>query len=393
MKTDESKSNILSVGNDCTGCRVCELVCPRRCICMEQNDEGFLYPVVNDRECISCGLCLKKCAQSKHSNIKHSQKGVYAVKNKDKSDLKHSTSGGIADVAAKVILSKGGIIFGAAYDDELTVRHIVVENECDRGKLRSSKYVQSDLGDCFERVKTELNSGRKVLFTGTPCQINSLYVFLGTEYENLYTIDLVCHGVPSPIMFKKYIDYIGRILGETVLFYDFRSKEKKGWGTQYLIKIKTKNKTKTQIMSLDPYGYHFLQGDCYRECCYKCRYANLNRPGDLTLGDFWGVEKYYPKFFSSKGVSEVLVNSDKGIYLFEEMKSYTEYIPIRIDEVLLKNGNLKNPTNRPDRRNTIYSNLKSDTFIEELEVPFQWKVRIKNILPRKVINYLKRYIS
>lgn len=393
MAIDERKNNILSVGKDCTGCRACELVCPNKCICMKQNEEGFLYPTMNDSECISCGLCLKKCAQAKHSNMQHSQKAVYAVKNKNKSNIKHSASGGAADAAAKAVLSKGGIVFGAAYDDELVVRHIAVENDCDREKLRSSKYVQSNLGDCFISVKNELNSGRIVLFTGTPCQIASLYAFLGVEYKNLYTIDLVCHGVPSPMMFQKYIDYIGKTLGETVLFYNFRSKEKKGWGSSHFVKIKTKTKTKIKTMEFDPYGYHFLQGNSFRESCYKCHYANLNRPGDLTLGDFWGVEKYYPKFFSSAGVSVVLINSDKGMSLFEKMKSYMEYIPIQLEEVLAKNGNLNHPTNRPERRNTIYSNIHSDDYIEQLEVPFQWKVRLKNLLPGKVINYLKRYIS
>ena len=154
-----------------------------------------------------------------------------------------------------------------------------------------------------------------------------------------------------------------------------------------------KTKTKTKTMALDPYGYHFLQGDCHRECCYKCHYANLNRPGDLTLGDFWGVEKFYPAFFSPDGVSELLINSDKGMRLFEEMKSSIEYIPIKIEEVLCKNGNLNHPTDRPDRRNTIYSNIHNDDYIEQLEVPFQWKVRLKDLLPRKIVNCLKRYIG
>ena len=383
--------NILNVGEHCTGCRVCEIVCPQKCIHIEQNEEGFLYPVINDSDCTSCGVCLKKCAQVKKRTTSGYPQSVFAVKNRNKSDLKKSASGGAADVAGKVILSQGGIVFGAAYDEKLNVRHIAIEDDCERGKLKSSKYVQSDLGNCFKRAKDELNLGREVLFTGTPCQIDSLHIFLGDEYKNLYTIDLVCHGVPSPLMFKKYIDYMGEILGENVLFYDFRSKDKKGWGTQYLVKTKTKTKTKT--MALDPYGFHFLQGDCYRECCYTCQYANLNRPGDLTLGDFWGVEKFYPGFFSPDGVSEMLVNSEKGKHLFEKMKFDMEYIPIKIEEVLCKNGNLKQPSNRPERRNTIYLNIKKDNYIRNLEVGFQWKVRLKNMLPRTVINYLKRYFS
>ena len=291
-------SNIEQIGNSCTGCRACEQVCPQKCIMFLPNIEGFLFPSIDDDKCIHCGLCLKKCTQSEKTNKKVEPTEFYAFISKDKEDLFRSASGGVADVAAKIILRGGGIVFGSAYTEDLDVKHIRISEDSARSRLQSSKYVQSDLGDCYSQSKNCLETGDNILFTGTPCQIDGLYHFLGRDYENLYTIDIICHGVPSPLFFKKYIEYMENKMGGKLIEYNFRSKEKRGWGTQYLAKTKTKNKTKikTKTLSLDKYGKHFMSGDCYRECCYSCQYACIqNRPGNLTVGDFWGVNKSHPE--------------------------------------------------------------------------------------------------
>ena len=239
---------------------------------------------------------------------------VWALRNKNDADIMRSASGGAADSAAKTVLQMGGVVYGATYDEHLAVSHIEVTNEAEKEKLQSSKYVQSDPKDTYTKARQRLAGGKTVLFTGTPCQIAGLYAFLGSDHENLYTIDLICHGVPSPKFFKKYLEYQNKKMAGRVIYFNFRSKDKRGWGTQYL--LKTKTKTKTKILSLDRYGKHFMDGDCYRESCYQCAYANTSRVGDLTVGDFWGISKSHPNFNSTKCVSSVFVNTEKGQKLF-----------------------------------------------------------------------------
>lgn len=381
--------NIEQIGKSCTGCRACEQVCPKSCITMKPNDEGFLYPSVDKDICTHCGLCLKKCAQSERVESKGAPTEFYAFVGKEKDELFRSASGGVSDVAAKVILRNGGVVFGSAYTDDLEVKHIGIFEDSDRPRLQSSKYVQSDTGDCYSQAKKCLGTGRDVLFTGTPCQIDGLYHYLGRNYENLYTIDIICHGVPSPLFFKKYVGYMGKSMGGKLIEYNFRSKEKRGWGTQYLAKTKTKTKTKT--LSLDKYGKHFMSGDCYRECCYQCQYADIHkRPGDLTIGDFWGVDKTHPELSSPLGVSSVIVNSDKGKQLIEMMRSHAEIVPITMDEVLEKQGNLVHPTGRLKSRDIFYDGISEDGYIEKIKIGIQAKERVKAVLPANVVRFIKR---
>lgn len=383
-------SNILKIGKACVGCRACEQVCPQNCIMIVPNSEGFLYPVLDETTCIDCGLCLKKCAQVVEDINERVPLHTYALKNKNREEIFASASGGAADVATKVILERKGLVFGVAYTDELVARHIGISADEERYKLQSSKYVQSDMNDCYSQAKEALDSEKNVLFIGTPCQIDGLKSFLGKDYENLITIDLICHGVPSPLFFKKYIKYMGEKMGGNLIEYNFRSKEKRGWGTQYL--AKTKTKTKTNIFALDKYGKHFMAGDCYRECCYQCRYANIkNRPGDITIGDFWGIDKCYPKFSSPLGVSSVFVNTSKGDKLLSWMSEYVDLIECSMEEAMVKQGNLISPTNRPNDRDQFYLKINQDNFIENINVGIKIKERIKSIIPRSVITKLKKY--
>jgi len=386
------RDTIAIIGNACVGCRSCEQSCPLKCISMKENTEGFLYPNIQYSECVQCGVCLKKCPVSKPYQNERELLKTYAFKEKDSERLFDSASGGASDVAVGAILERGGMAYGAAYDDELTVKHIEVIDENGRRKLQSSKYVQSDLNDCYTRVKKQLEIGGLVLFTGTPCQIAGLYAYLGKEYENLYTIDLVCHGVPSPKFFKKYLEWQDKQVGGRVIYYNFRSKEKRGWGTQYLIKIKTKTKAKTKTLSLDKYGKHFMAGDCYRESCYQCRYASIHHPADITIGDFWGVEQCHPEFVSSLGVSIILINSKKGELLLKMMKDYAEIMEISIDDVLIKQSNLRHPTPRVKARDEIYREIDTDPFIDNLKVGFQTKERIKAMLPASVYRIIKQFV-
>lgn len=382
-------NNISKIKNMCFGCRGCEQVCPKSCIKISSSNEGFLYPHVNEDMCIGCGWCLKVCP-AQHTNIhRNKPQKVYAFKNKNNEEIIHSASGGAAHIATKVILEQHGVVYGAAYNEDFLVRHIEVVDGVLKNKLQSSKYVQSDIGDCYSKAKMALSNGQKVLFTGTPCQIAGLYTFLGGDNPNLYTLDLICHGVPSPKFFKKYLEYQRYRMGDDITYYNFRSKEKRGWGTQYL--IKTKTKSKTNVLSLDKYGKHFLIGDCYRESCYHCPYANLQRVGDITVGDFWGIQKSHPDFHAFNGVSCVLINSKKGHTLFEKMKTMSETKEVSITQILSKQGNLKAPSKRPKDRDNFYKNINEDYFISSIKIGMQINSRLKSLMPFKLVELLKRY--
>ena len=228
--------NISRIKEKCVGCKSCEQSCPKHCISMVENKEGFWYPSVDEKSCIECKVCLKKCPVENTEFHRNEPHKVWAWRNKNDVDIMRSASGGAADSAAKTILQMGGVVYGAAYDEQLAVNHIEVTDEAEREKLQSSKYVQSDPKDSYTKVKQCLSEGKTVLFTGTPCQIAGLYAFLGGNPENLYTVDLICHGVPSPKFFKKYLEYQNKQTDGRVIYFNFRSKDKRGWGTQYLLK-------------------------------------------------------------------------------------------------------------------------------------------------------------
>ena len=383
-------ANISRIQDRCYGCRSCEQICPKSCIQMKPTKEGFLYPTVDGKSCIQCGVCLKTCPASKSGIHRNQPQQVYAFKNKNTEEIMHSASGGAADVATSVVLKQNGVVYGAAYDPGFAVKHIEVVDESGKRQLQSSKYVQSDINDCYLKAREALNHGRKVLFTGTPCQIAGLYSFLGGDVSNLFTLDLICHGVPSPKFFEKYVEYQQRKLKENIIYYNFRSKDKRGWGTQYL--IKTKTKTKTKILALDRYGKHFMNGDCYRECCYQCPFANIERTGDITVGDFWGIAKSHPKFNSPKGVSSVFVNTLKGQQLFECMRAYANIEKATLEEGMVKQGNLVHASIRPSQRDTFYEQIDQPCFIDKLHVGLQARARLKTILPNWLIQKVKMKI-
>ncbi|WP_102343311.1 Coenzyme F420 hydrogenase/dehydrogenase, beta subunit C-terminal domain [Galactobacillus timonensis] len=381
------KDNISIIGNACVGCRSCEQSCPVKCIMVMPNNEGFLYPNINEEKCIHCGNCMTHCPIKNQDLHRNTPKEVWALRNKNDKDIFNSASGGASDLLASDVLNDGGIVYGAAYDDNFRVYHIEITKPADKWKIQSSKYVQSDTENVYTRVKDNLKNGKQVLFTGTPCQIAGLYAFLGKDYENLYTIDLICHGVPSPLFFKKYLEWQDKKMGGKTIYYNFRSKAKRGWGTQYLLKTKTKTKTKT--LSLDKYGCHFMAADCYRESCYQCLYANTKRVGDITIGDFWGIGRSHPAFYSEKGVSSVFINTDKGKELFGRIKKDAFLQSATLEEGLIKQGNLEHPAERPKVRDRFYADLNKLDFIEKIQVGLKVKERLKAILPADLIRILK----
>jgi len=356
---------------------------------MIENFEGFFYPQIDDDKCVDCGICLKHCHLLNRKVIKNKMYNypiVYAVKNKDKEILKQSSSGGMFTVVANNILEKNGMVFGVAFDENLIAKHVCINSKDDLKNLRGSKYVESDTNNTFKKVKELLNNNTCVLYTGCPCQIAGLKVFLGKEYDNLTTIDLICHGVPSQKIFLKYIDWKEKKIGNKILSYEFRSKIR-GWGLNY--KITTEKKVKKGIGELDPYYYAFLNGLIYRESCYKCKYANIQRCGDITLADFWGVEKLHPRFYSNKGVSLVLINSNNGKRIFDEIIKDIEYMDSTIENAVLMNGNLEEPSKRPKIRNEIYIKFNNYEFEQFLKKYLEPKNKVKGIVKTIIPNRLK----
>lgn len=386
--------NILKIQERCVGCRSCEQTCPKHAISIVENKEGFWYPVVDEQSCNGCKRCLRACPVENVKLHRSTPKHVWAWRNKNEADIMRSASGGAADSAAKAVLQIGGVVYGAAYDEQLAVSHIEVTDNIGRKKIQSSKYVQSDPKDCYSQAKSRLLEGKTVLFTGTPCQIAGLYAFLGGDkWSNLYTVDLICHGVPSPKFFRKYLEYQNKQMAGRVIYFNFRSKDKRGWGTQYLLKATTKIKTRTRTLSLDRYGKHFMAGDCYRECCYQWAYASIERVGDITVGDFWGIAQSHPDFYSSKGVSSVFINTDKGAKLFEQMREFANVIPATLEEGMIKQGNLVKPCVRPAGRDSFYRDIDDKNYINKLKVGLQMKERIKAALPAEAVRFIKQKLG
>lgn len=365
----------------CTGCRACEQLCPTHCIYVEPDEEGFIVAKIDENACVECGVCVKRCPQNNPPE-KNVPIRVVGIRYKDNDVLKESASGGVFIALASRVLDEGGIVVGAAYLDDWKVGHIIVNDKAFLYKLQSSKYVQSDTFRTFSEVKEYLVKGRKVLYSGTPCQIEGLYSYLRKDYDNLFTIDLICHGVPSPKLFQKYIKWLETKNRGVILYYNFRDKSS-GWGLGY--KTKTKTKIITKSAALDPYYYHFLKGDIYRECCYRCNYCTRDRVGDITIGDYWGIEKEHPEFYSTKGVSLALINTPKGMNALSDAEELFYIQESTFERAVKANHNLSRPTKRSSMRDTIYLRMNEltveDFFEKELKYPFNLMTALKGILP------------
>jgi len=373
----------------CTGCRACEQKCNRNAIQMQNDAEGFLYPKTDNNLCNNCGLCEKICPMFR-DDLQNDILETFAAKNLNKEQLLRSASGGIFAVLAENILEQNGIVFGCAYDENLVVKHIGVENLNELYKLQSSKYVQSDTLNTYSKVKDFLEQSRKVLYSGTPCQIAGLRAFLGKDYENLVIVDLICEGVPSPKLFAKYIEWLGEKMGKKIIYYNFRSKERGGWS--YDLKIKTKTKTKYFKWHLDPYFRKFLPGETLRECCYSCKYACGRRAGDITLADYWGIQQVHPDFFSRDGISAVLVNTQKGKNLFESIKNKVECIQSTFENVAKRQPLLRGPVERPMARNSTYINIEESFFKITLLMRLKSLIQdMKSLIPERIKKYLKKF--
>jgi coenzyme F420-reducing hydrogenase beta subunit len=358
---------------DCTGCRACEQKCPKHCILMKEDKEGFLMPYIDHSLCIECDVCATVCPLNKEIDG-NKPNSVFAVRYKNDAILSQSASGGAFAAIARTVLENGGIVYGAVYHDDLSVSHIAVYTISELYRMQSSKYVQSDTLKTFSEVKTALKGGMMVLYSGTPCQIGGLNAFLGKEYPNLLTVDIICHGVPSPKLFAKYIEWLGIKNKGKILSCNFRDKTG-GWGLGY--KTKTKTKTKTIDANADPYYSYFLKGHTYRECCYQCKYAKKERISDFTLGDYWGIQKEHPSFYSTKGVSLMMNNTTKAQKWFNKNSELFYIQESSFEKASKHNINLLHPTERNEIRDAIYTQIDQPDVIEYFDTNFPIHISVK----------------
>ena len=316
------KNNITTIKN-CSGCFLCEILCPKQCISKMKNNNGFFTPVVSEARCVECGLCLNVCPCTQKTGNKPIK--IFGARNKNSEVLKKSTSGGAFTAVSDWVVSNNGIVFGAVFNDDFDVVHTYATNFEQRDKMRGAKYVKSDITEVYSRLEKFLSKGLNVLFCGTPCQvaaIKSFCVFKKLPVEKLVTIDLICHGTPSPVIFADYLKILQKKFGKLVS-YTFRDKTI-GWHGQNVTAVFENGKRMSKGF-VKHFSTLYFRSYITMESCQSCKYASMIRNGDLTLGDFWGVEKYYKAFSDEKGVSLVMVNTDKGMDIFNKAKSNLEY--------------------------------------------------------------------
>lgn len=348
--------NTIKSCKNCTGCEACYNICPVNAIKMQENKEGFKYPVIDEKLCTLCGICYNRCPELNFEFTNFKIPYCYAVM-ADNEIRKNSSSGGVFSVLAQEVLNEGGYVCAASYNDKFEVEHIIISNIDDLKKLQGSKYVQSCLKDCLKSVYELLENEKTVLFSGTPCQIAGLYAFLGDkEYCNLITVDLVCHGVPSPLVFKKYLaETVG--VDEKIEAVNFRDKVN-DWNTSSLLTVKTDKNLYSFAQENNYYIKGFLSELFNRKSCEKCKYTKIKRTGDITLGDFWGISKYNEKLNDYKGTSLVLINNLKGQQILNKIRSKFKHIEaVPVNFAVSCNQVLRRPFRAHSKRNLFFESI------------------------------------
>ena len=327
----DSKRVIKLAGDDCcTGCGSCKAKCPQGAISFQEDEEGFPSPVIDNDICIRCGLCELSCPDLslKLTNI---VKGVYAAQLKDRVALLDSTSGGLFTAFSREAFRQGGVVYGCKWNEDCNAVFQKAETEVEILPMRGSKYVWSWAGDAFPEIKTCLNEGRFVLFTGLPCQVAGLRRFLVKDYPNLICIEMFCGGAPSPMAMRAYFSTITRDISFEQLNYKFRDKHKYGVGVN--VSYQGKKKRINQSWVGNSWYWSFYNKLFHRRSCFHCRYRYINRVGDITIGDFWSVKKYHPELDIKAGVSSVLINTDKGADFFRTVEDQLIVVQSKLEYV------------------------------------------------------------
>jgi len=337
---------------DCNGCEACANICPLNAISMRRDDEGFAYPEIDGELCDQCGKCDEICpALNFAASFPAELPKVFAAINPDDKARRHSTAGGVFSALSEIILRDGGVVFGAAFDEKFHVVHTCARNVEELANLRGSKYVQSKIGDVYRQVKDALQS-TKVLFSGTPCQCAGLRAFLGENNDNLLTVDIICHGVPSPAVWEEYIGALG--YAHEVKHVNFGSK-KMGWKIAHMEINFSDQGHYMRLINQDPYGNAFYSGLSERPSCHECKFKFPNVQSDLTIGDALGIQYIAPEMFDDRGTSLVLVHTAKGKEIFEQTELKTQ--EFRLIDILLNNPRLITSAIADERRKKFFDDF------------------------------------
>lgn len=368
----------------CSGCYSCYNVCPNNCINMNHDSEGFAYPEIVSDLCLECNLCEKSCPViNKHKQTSFSPKAFAAFSNSE-IILNSSSSGGVFYHIAKYFLDSGGVVFGAAFDENFNVKHIMIDNLDDICKLQGSKYVQSEIGTTYNAVKTHLCNGRKVFFTGTPCQVDGLLSFLQKSYDNLYTQDLICHGVPSPKIWNIYKEFRVNIANSSINSVSFRKKTNT-W-QKYCLQLTFNDGTKYLANnSEDIYFRGFLSNLFLRPSCHNCSFKGFPRRSDITLADFWGIEKVYPELYNQNGTSLVIINSKKGNEVYESVNNDLFYFECDFNESIKYNSSALVSAKPHSKRNDFFKKVREDNFEQQINSS------LKNSIFKRGKYFIKRF--
>ncbi|MBQ3688581.1 MAG: Coenzyme F420 hydrogenase/dehydrogenase, beta subunit C-terminal domain [Bacteroidales bacterium] len=319
---------------DCCGCTACASICPRSAIEMKPDVLGFIYPEIDKNKCTDCGLCDKVCAFNDNydKSLNLSEPIAYAVRHKDMAEIMKSQSGGAFAVLSDYVLENGGVVYGVGYNGHFVATHKRAVTKEQRDEFRGSKYVQSDLTGIFKQVKDDLKNGQTVLFSGTPCQTAGLNSFVGkTLRKKLYLVDLICHGVPGPFMWRDYLNYLENKYKRKIIKVNFRDKAF-GWKSHKETFLFAGSTSSTS------FTYIFYEHIAFRMSCGNCHFTNLKRPGDITICDYWGCERTDPKLGEdNQGCSLMICDTAKGLTFFESVRDRMNIVPARLENIIQPN--------------------------------------------------------
>ena len=371
---------------ECCGCYACKNACPVSAIAMKSDEEGFWYPEVDKQKCIKCGKCLLVCPEVNKPKV-YKEVETYAGYSKDKNTQLNSSSGAIFAILAKTILSEGGAVCGAAFDEKFLVHHILIDDIQELELLIGTKYVQSRIENTYEDIKNCLLDKKTVLFSGTPCQVAGLKSFLKEDFDNLICVDLICHGVPSPTVWKKYLNEISP--KDPVVSINFREKKEKKTNIKYTLQS---GECILEDNSNSAYMKGFINNLFVRPSCYECKFKGIKRCSDITIGDFWGVNEYYPNFSNGFGVSSIIVHGEKGKLWIDKIKNNTNLISVKEKELMLWNECLVKSVEMNKNRDFFFEKVQTNSIkevVEELGQSSEKKEK-KTIL-KKIINLKNKF--
>lgn len=377
--------------DECTGCTACYNICPHSAINFKEDDLGFLYPTIDETKCVDCGLCRKVCPNNTPVSRSKDQEAFVATA-KSVEEQRTSTSGGLASVLSRYIIRQGGVVYGCTGEDCTNIHHVRISSEDEIARIKGSKYVQSNLGLCFGAIKKDLQQGITVLFVGTPCQCAGLKSFLNKEYDNLYLVDFVCHGVPSQRILTESIKYNLRqdnLQGFEVRFrYRGGKNEHSIYGLQLIQEGCVKYQKKWPN---NDYITGFLSGVFYRESCYKCKYAAPERVSDITLGDFWDKELNKAISKDALGLSSVICNTTQGKDLLMKNENEIRYESVALGVFLKTNGQLTSPFLKPSVHRDFHEFYYNYGFAKASKQVLRKEMRQTRlrILKVKTISFLK----